>query len=109
MLMLFAVLAWQAHVRSLETRAQPTGVVVCALEKKGMRKADLPYRPHGFRSSFRDWVAERTNAPREIAETCLGHVSGSQVERAYRRTDYLEQRQEIMEAWGNFLTATCVI
>ena len=85
------------------------GVISDETMGKHMRKADLPYRPHGFRSSFRDWVAERTNAPREIAETCLGHVSGSQVERAYRRTDYLEQRQEIMEAWGNFLTATCVI
>lgn len=68
-----------------------------------MRKANLPYRPHGFRSSFRDWVAERTNAPWEIAETCLGHVSGSQVERAYLRTDFLDQRREIMTAWSEFI------
>jgi len=64
----------------------------------------LPFRPHGFRSSFRDWVAEKTKVPREIAETCLGHVGGSQVERAYRRTDYLEQRHEIMEEWARFVS-----
>ena len=70
-----------------------------------MRKAGLIFRPHGFRSSFRDWVAERTTLPREIAETCLGHVSGSQVERAYRRTDFIEQRQAVMERWANFITS----
>ncbi|WP_324752786.1 tyrosine-type recombinase/integrase [Roseovarius sp. Pro17] len=79
------------------------GVISDMTMGQHMRKAGLAYRPHGFRSSFRDWVAERTNAPREIAETCLGHVSGSQVERAYRRTDYLDQRQNIMEAWGKFV------
>lgn len=68
-----------------------------------MHKADLPYRPHGFRSSFRDWVVDRTDAPNEIAETCLGHVAGSQVERAYRRTDYLDQRREIMGAWSEYV------
>jgi len=80
------------------------GVISDMTMGKHMRTCDLPYRPHGFRSSFRDWTAERTSVPREIAETCLGHVSGSQVERAYRRTDYLEQRREIIEAWGDFVT-----
>lgn len=73
-----------------------------------MRKVGLEYRPHGFRSSFRDWLADRTNTPHEIAETCLGHLSGSQVERAYRRTDYLDQRREIMEAWGLFVVGAPV-
>ncbi len=70
---------------------------------KHMSDAGLPYRPHGFRSSLRDWVAERTNAPHEVAETCLGHVGGSQVERAYRRTDYLDKRREVMQGWGQFV------
>ncbi|WP_170382431.1 tyrosine-type recombinase/integrase [Ruegeria atlantica] len=70
-----------------------------------MRKVGLPYRPHGFRSSFRDWVADRTNTPYEIAETCLAHSVGGQIERAYRRTDYLEQRRVIMETWADHVTA----
>src|SRR6056297_2216171 len=57
------------------------------MERRGMRE-----RPHGFRSSFRDWLAEATNTPHDVAETALGHVIGSSVERAYRRTDLLEQR-----------------
>ncbi len=52
------------------------------MERRGMRE-----RPHGFRSSLRDWLAEATSAPYEVAETCLAHVAGSKVERAYRRTD----------------------
>lgn len=79
------------------------GVISDMTMSQHMKKAELDYRPHGFRSSFRDWVAERTNVPSEIAETCLGHATGSQVERAYRRTDYLDQRREIMEAWGEFV------
>ena len=52
------------------------------MKRRGMRE-----RPHGFRSSFRTWCAEAADTPREIAETALAHVSGSAVERAYRRTD----------------------
>lgn len=61
-------------------------------------------RPHGFRSSLRDWIAETTDTPHEIAETILGHVVGGAVERAYRRTDYLDQRRAVMEAWGKWVT-----
>ena len=57
---------------------------------------------HGFRSSFRDWAAERSSMPREIAELSLAHEVGSAVERAYRRSDLIEQRKELMERWGNF-------
>ncbi|WP_282121214.1 tyrosine-type recombinase/integrase [Ruegeria atlantica] len=80
------------------------GVISDMTMGQHMRKAGLPYRPHGFRSSFRDWIAERTNAPREVAEISLGHVAGSQVERAYRRTDYLEQRRQIMGMWAGYVT-----
>lgn len=65
-----------------------------------MDRRGLSERPHGFRSSFRDWTAEATQTPREVAETCLGHTTGGTVERAYRRTDFLEQRQPLMERWA---------
>lgn len=61
-----------------------------------------PAVPHGLRLSFRDWAAERTSYPRELAEMALAHTVGSDVERAYRRTDMIEKRREIMEGWQNF-------
>jgi integrase len=76
------------------------GVISDATMSKYMSRRDMVERPHGFRSSFRDWTAETTNTPREVAETCLGHVSGSAVELAYRRTDFLEQRRTLMERWA---------
>lgn len=70
-----------------------------------MDRRGLSERPHGFRSSFRDWTAEATSTPREIAETCLGHVSGGAVERAYRRTDFLAQRRVLFEAWSHWVSS----
>jgi integrase len=57
---------------------------------------------HGFRSSFRDWAGEATNASREVAEGCLAHEVGNAVERAYRRGDALEKRRELLEQWANY-------
>jgi integrase len=57
---------------------------------------------HGFRSCFRDWVAERTNFPAEAAELALAHAVGDKVEAAYRRGDMFEQRRQMMVAWANF-------
>jgi integrase len=57
---------------------------------------------HGFRSTFRDWVAEETEFPGEVAEMALAHVIGSKVEAAYRRGDLFEKRREMMEAWGRW-------
>lgn len=57
---------------------------------------------HGFRSSFRDWSAERTNYPREVAEMALGHAVGDKVEAAYRRTDLFEKRRRLMNEWSRF-------
>jgi integrase len=57
---------------------------------------------HGFRSTFRDWTAERTNYPREAAEMALAHTVSDKVEAAYRRGDLFEKRRRLMEAW-----ATC--
>ena len=55
-----------------------------------------------MRSAFRDWAAERTSAPREIAEMCLAHTVGNAVERAYARSDLLAKRRELMDQWSRF-------
>jgi integrase len=60
---------------------------------------------HGFRSTFRDWTAERTNVQREVAEAALAHVVGDKVEAAYRRGDLFEKRRGLMAQWANFATA----
>jgi integrase len=57
---------------------------------------------HGMRSSFRDWAAECTNFPRELAETALAHVVGDKTEKAYQRGDLLERRRKLMNAWSAF-------
>jgi integrase len=58
--------------------------------------------PHGFRSTFRDWAAERTNFPREVAEQALAHMIGNKVEAAYRRGDLFEKRRKLMVAWADY-------
>ena len=58
---------------------------------------------HGFRSSFRDWAAERTNFQSEVAEMALAHVVANKVEAAYRRGDLFEKRRRLMDAWAEFL------
>ena len=57
--------------------------------------------PHGFRSSFRDWCGE-TGVPREVAEACLAHTIRNQAEAAYARSDLLERRRAVMEAWAEY-------
>ena len=58
--------------------------------------------PHGFRSSFRDWAAERTNVPREVCEAALAHTLRDKTEAAYNRTDLFEQRRKLMNLWAVF-------
>ena len=65
---------------------------------KRMGRGDLTV--HGFRSSFRDWTAERTNYPREVCETALAHTVSNQVEAAYRRGDLFNKRAELMRDWA---------
>lgn len=67
---------------------------------KRMGRGDLT--AHGFRSTFRDWVAEATNHPNEVAEMALAHAVGNQVEAAYRRGDLFDKRRTLMHAWANF-------
>ena len=72
------------------------------MTSKFMRDHGIPYRPHGFRSSFRDWLAH-IGTPFEIAETCIAHQVGSKVTRAYLRDDFLEKRRVIMAKWAAHL------
>ncbi len=67
---------------------------------KRMGRADLT--THGFRSTLRDWAAERTAYPREVCEMALAHAIGDRVEVAYRRGDLFEKRRRMMADWGNF-------
>lgn len=68
-----------------------------------LRRMDVPAVPHGFRSTFRDWAAERTNYPRDVAEMALAHAIGDKVEAAYRRGDLFEKRRRLMAEWASFL------
>lgn len=61
---------------------------------------------HGFRSSFRDWASERTNADYATMEMALAHAVGSSVERSYARSNLLDKRRRLMDQWSAFLTAT---
>lgn len=69
---------------------------------KVLRDANIGATVHGFRSTFRDWVADETDYPREIAEAALAHTIGNKVEAAYRRTDFFEKRRSLMADWGAY-------
>jgi len=79
-----------------------SGMAMLALMK---RMGQGEHTVHGFRSTFRDWAAERTNYPREVAEMALAHVISDQVEAAYRRGDLFTKRQQMMDAWATFCAA----
>src|SRR5215813_7949378 len=66
--------------------------------------AGINVTTHGLRSTFRDWAAERTSFPREVAEMALAHAIPSAVEAAYRRGDLFDKRRRLMEAWADFCT-----
>lgn len=68
-----------------------------------LKRMKVDVTVHGFRSSFRDWAAEETSFPGEIAEQALAHVVGNETERAYRRGDALEKRRELMGAWAEYV------
>lgn len=68
-----------------------------------MRRMGVDAVPHGLRSTFRDWAAERTHYPREVCEMALAHAIGNAVEAAYRRGDLLEKRTRLMREWARFL------
>jgi integrase len=69
-----------------------------------MRRMNLDAVPHGLRSSFRNWIAEETAFPNEVAEMALAHAIGNAVEAAYRRGDLFEKRRKMMDEWAYYLT-----
>ena len=70
------------------------------------RRMNVNAVPHGFRSTFRDWCAERTNYPRDVAEMALAHAIGDKVEAAYRRGDLFDKRRNLMAEWAAFINTT---
>ncbi len=84
------------------TDTKPLSNMAFLMVLRRMRREDVV--PHGFRSSFRDWCAERTNAPREVAEAALAHVIKDKTEAAYHRSDLFERRRDLMTTWSTFAT-----
>jgi integrase len=84
-------------------RKKYTGLSNMALDAV-LRRMDLKDKAtvHGFRSSFRDWAAEKSDHPREIAEVCLAHIVGDGTERAYWRGDIIDKRRMLMNDWTNY-------
>jgi integrase len=81
-------------------RGRPLSNMALLALLKRMGRSDLTV--HGFRSTFRDWAAERTNYPREAAEMALGHIVSDKVEAAYRRGDLFQKRRRLMAEWARF-------
>jgi integrase len=79
---------------------RPLSNMACLTLLKRMGRGDLTV--HGFRSTFRDWAAEQTAFPRDVAEMALAHTVKDKVEAAYRRGDLFEKRRELMDAWAEY-------
>jgi integrase len=97
-------LRWQLATRGdsahvfLGRHGRPLSTMALAMTMR--RLGAGAFTPHGFRSSFRDWAGDMTSAPREIAEAALAHATGDATEQAYRRSDALDKRRELMTAWA---------
>ncbi|MGQ0741909.1 MAG: tyrosine-type recombinase/integrase [Alphaproteobacteria bacterium] len=85
-----------------EKEGKPLSNMAMLKTRARMGRSDVTV--HGFRSTFRDYAAERTNFPNEVCEAALAHVVGDKVEAAYRRSDLFEKRRGLMDAWGEFCT-----
>jgi integrase len=92
--------ATHAFVFAGGKRGRPLSNMAFLMLLRRMRRDDLT--AHGFRSTFRDWAAERTNFPGDVVEMALAHTVGSKVAAAYRRGDLFEKRRRLMEAWADF-------
>ena len=68
-----------------------------------LRSIEAGKTVHGFRSSFRVWAAEKAGCSSDAAEMSLAHVSGSAIKRTYMRSDLLDLRRQLMEAWANYV------
>ena len=91
------------HLFAVNGNGKP--IVAMSLRKALHRHGGDGFTVHGFRSAFRDWGGERTNAPRELLEVALSHHIGDATEAAYARSDLIEKRRRVMQAWATFLAA----
>lgn len=88
------------HVFPGGRRNKPMSNMAMAMVMRRMGRTETP---HGFRSAFRDWAAERTAYPNEVAEMALAHVVSDKVERAYRRGDLFGKRRRLMTDWAAYI------
>ena len=95
----------KAHARRSEwVFPSATGLMLTSMDFSGLLKTlGVGAVPHGFRSSFRDWAAERTDAPHAVMEAALAHAIRDKVEAAYARSDLFERRRVLMEQWAEYL------
>jgi len=101
-----AVVKWLKAIRQNdfvfpgERRNRPLSNMSMLMMMRRIGREDLTV--HGFRSTFRDWAAEQTNFPREVAEAALAHVIADRTEAAYRRGDLFEKRRHLMASWAAY-------
>ena len=95
----------KAHARRSEwVFPSARGLTLTSMDFSGLLKAlGIGAVPHGFRSSFRDWAAERTDAPHAVMEAALAHAVRDKAEAAYARSDLFERRRVLMEQWAEYL------
>ncbi len=84
------------------TSTVPLSNMVFLMLLRRVKRTDIT--THGFRSTFRDWAAERTSTPRAVCEAALAHVVGNKTEAAYFRSDLFDQRRKLMDSWAQFAT-----
>jgi integrase len=95
---------WPHKPGDLVFASKRGGMISDMTLSKVMKDAGQPFTPHGFRSSFRDWAAEKMHhIPDAVAEAALAHVVPEKVVRAYKRTNFIEMRRTLLEAWGVFV------
>jgi integrase len=88
------------HVFPGQQRGKSLSIMALAMVLRRLNLENVTV--HGFRSAFRDWAGNETSFSREIAESALAHAVGDMTERAYRRSDALERRRELMDAWSRY-------
>ncbi len=88
------------HVFPGARPGRPLSIMAMAMVLRRMERGDLTV--HGFRSTFRDWCAETTSYPAEVAEAALAHALADKVEAAYRRGDLFDKRRRLMDEWAAF-------
>lgn len=98
-----AVEILRALPRKVPPFALSENAMLYLLQRDPPKGLGRPYTVHGFRSSFRDWTAETTATPREVAEMALAHTIPDKAEAAYRRGHLIDKRRELMDAWATYL------